>query len=143
MSLEQIPNGGRGMQTALCGAGDEEAPFVDSRPVMASSPEARYFMQSSSSYPCARQLFLGKKYHCLLNKVWMPLVCGNKQPPIKFLGANCLTRFTDFSQFAGKHEGNLSDSPYCAGWSHSLLFQCPRNWKIGGFTQKKHLFPKR
>lgn len=33
---------GRGMQTSLCGARDKEAPFVDSRPVMTSSPETRY-----------------------------------------------------------------------------------------------------
>lgn len=39
------------MQTALYGARDKEAPFVDTRPVMASSAEARYFMQSFSSYP--------------------------------------------------------------------------------------------
>lgn len=30
------------MQSSLCGARDKEAPFVDSRPVMTSSPEARY-----------------------------------------------------------------------------------------------------
>lgn len=112
----------------------------DSRPVMTSSPEARYFMQSSSSYPMLdNQAGNITAYSTKPGSLWSVVTSS--------LPLNSLAQFV---RQAPRTFPNLQESTkktfevalaVLAGPTH-CCFNVLETGKLSFFTQKKHFFPK-